>query len=50
MPHGGGKKIPTDGPDYRTLLNWVSAGAPRTPADALKTAEVGYDHLRSLRY
>jgi hypothetical protein len=40
VPHGGGKKLPADGPDYRTLLNWVTAGAPRTPADAPKIVKI----------
>jgi len=40
VPHGGGKKLPPDGTDYRTLLAWVAAGAPRTPADAPKLVKV----------
>jgi hypothetical protein len=34
MPHGGGRKIiPGDG-HYETVLRWLQAGTPRTPADA----------------
>ncbi|MFO0799399.1 MAG: DUF1553 domain-containing protein [Gemmataceae bacterium] len=40
VPHGGGKKLPADGPEYRTLLEWVAAGAPRTPADAPKILRI----------
>src|SRR6478672_12094207 len=29
VPHGGGKKLPADSPEYRTLLEWIAAGAPR---------------------
>ena len=40
VPHGGGKKLPADGPEYRTLVNWITAGAPRTPADAPKIVRI----------
>src|ERR1044072_3286513 len=36
IPHGGGKKLDPDSQDYRTLLSWISAGTPRTSADAPK--------------
>ncbi|WP_419189721.1 DUF1549 and DUF1553 domain-containing protein [Stieleria marina] len=29
VPHGGGRKIEIDSPDYETLVNWISQGAPR---------------------
>ncbi len=32
VPHGGGKKIAADSPEYQKLLRWVTAGTPRTPA------------------
>ncbi len=28
-PHGGGKRIEVDGPEYRRLLAWIQAGMPR---------------------
>jgi hypothetical protein len=40
VPHGGGKKLPLDGPDYRTLRDWIAGGSPRTPADAPKIVKV----------
>ncbi len=40
VPHGGGKKLPADGPEYKTLLDWVAAGAPRTPAGAPKVVRI----------
>lgn len=30
-PHGGGKRFDSDSPDYRTLVKWVSSGAPFGP-------------------
>ena len=29
LPHGGGKKLQTDSPDYQTLLAWIESGFPR---------------------
>ncbi len=29
LPHGGGVRLPVDGDDYRTVLEWIEAGAPR---------------------
>jgi hypothetical protein len=43
VPHGGGKKLAPDSPEYKTLLDWVSAGAPRTPADAAKIVRITVD-------
>ncbi|MBA4067592.1 MAG: S-layer protein [Isosphaera sp.] len=40
VPHGGGKKLPADGPDYRTVRDWIAAGSPRTPADAPKLLRI----------
>ena len=40
VPHGGGKKLPADGPDYRTVRDWIAAGTPRTPADAPKLLKI----------
>src|SRR6478735_4585807 len=40
IPHGGGKKLPEGGPEYRTLLQWIAAGTPRTPADAPKLEKI----------
>jgi hypothetical protein len=34
LPHGGGKRLRPGEGKYETLLRWISAGAPRTPADA----------------
>lgn len=34
MPHGGGKKLDPADPGYQTMLRWIAAGTPRTPADA----------------
>jgi hypothetical protein len=29
VPHGGGKRLEPDSPEYATLLSWIRAGAPR---------------------
>ncbi len=28
VPHGGGRRLDPDGPDYRALLQWIGQGAP----------------------
>ncbi|MFO1091953.1 MAG: DUF1553 domain-containing protein [Planctomycetaceae bacterium] len=33
LPHGGGLRIPRDGDEYRLLLRWIDAGAPRNVPD-----------------
>lgn len=42
VPHEGGKRFGTDSPEYRALVGWIAAGAPRDPADvpSLLTLEV----------
>ena len=35
-PHGGGKRLEPDGPEYRRLLAWIRAGMPRRVPDAAK--------------
>ncbi len=40
MAHGGGKKLPSDGPAYRLIRAWIAAGTPRTPADAAKLERI----------
>jgi hypothetical protein len=32
LAHGGGIRLPKDGAYYDTLLRWIAAGTPRTPA------------------
>jgi hypothetical protein len=34
VPHGGGRRLEPDGPEYRAVLRWIADGTPRTPADA----------------
>ncbi|HYW78485.1 MAG TPA: DUF1549 domain-containing protein, partial [Thermoguttaceae bacterium] len=33
IPHGGGKKIEVDSPEYQNLARWIAAGAPWGDAD-----------------
>ena len=40
LPHGGGKRLEPGTPFYETVLAWVAAGTPRTPATAPKTLSV----------
>ncbi len=40
VPHGGGRKLPLNSPEYRTLRDWIAAGTPRTPADAPKLERI----------
>ena len=40
LPHGGGKKLPLDHPDFEKLRRWIVAGTPRTPADAPKLERI----------
>jgi len=40
MPHGGGKKLPLNDPNYTLVRDWIAAGCPRTPADAPKIVNI----------
>lgn len=40
IPHGGGRRLPADDPNYDLLRRWVAAGCPRTPADAPKLERI----------
>ncbi|HEY1189539.1 MAG TPA: DUF1553 domain-containing protein [Gemmata sp.] len=39
-PHGGGKKIAADSPEFRTIERWIAAGTPRTPGTAPKLEKI----------
>ena len=34
VPHGGGKRIALDGPEYEMILNWIRSGMPRRAENA----------------
>ncbi|HET6572848.1 MAG TPA: DUF1549 and DUF1553 domain-containing protein [Fimbriiglobus sp.] len=34
LPHGGGKRLPTDDPNFAKLREWIGSGTPHTPTDA----------------
>jgi hypothetical protein len=40
VPHGGGKKFAVGDRNYETLLRWIQAGMPRTPADEPKLERI----------
>lgn len=40
VSHGGGRKLPTDHPQYAQLVRWIEAGCPRTPTDAPRLERV----------
>lgn len=35
LPHGGGKRIERDSPEYRVLADWITAGMPRHDATSV---------------
>jgi len=39
-PHGGGKRIEPDGPEYQRLLGWIRAGMPRRTPDAVSLQKI----------
>ena len=39
-PHGGGKRIESDGPEYQRLLAWIRAGMPRRTPDASRLQKI----------
>ncbi|MEE3284231.1 MAG: DUF1549 domain-containing protein, partial [Planctomycetota bacterium] len=39
-PHGGGKRLEPDGPEYRRLLTWIRAGMPRRVPGAAKLERI----------
>jgi len=39
-PHGGGKRIEPDGPEYQRLLGWIRAGMPRRIPDAASLQKI----------
>ena len=39
-PHGGGKRIEPDGPEYQRLLAWIRAGMPRRTPDASRLQKI----------
>ena len=34
VPHGGGRRLEVNGPEYHTMLHWVQQGMPRKAPDA----------------
>lgn len=34
VPHGGGRRLEVNGPEYHTMLHWVQQGMPRKDPDA----------------
>ena len=39
-PHGGGKRIESDGPEYQRLLAWIREGMPRRTPDASRLQKI----------
>ncbi|NBR04888.1 MAG: DUF1553 domain-containing protein [Planctomycetes bacterium] len=48
LPHGGGKKLPSDHPDYKLLSDWISQGTqPSSPTEPkLEAVEIIPSKLR----
>lgn len=40
MPHGGGRKLAKDSPEFALLKRWIANGTPRTPKDAPTLAKI----------
>lgn len=45
VPHGGGKRLDPNGPDFATLRSWVLSGMPRTIANAPKLERVSVEPM-----
>ncbi|MBM3971414.1 MAG: DUF1549 domain-containing protein [Planctomycetes bacterium] len=43
VPHGGGKRLESNGPDFATLRSWVLAGTPRAIPNAPKLERISVD-------
>ena len=41
--HGGGRKLPKDGPGYRIVVDWIAAGAPFANASAMTSAPLALE-------
>ena len=48
VPHGGGKRLAADGPEYATLLRWIRAGMPREVSGTPKLAKVTVDPVEKI--
>ena len=44
IPHGGGKRIEIDSPDYKTLLDWVKQGAKRSTENETTLSHIELNH------
>ncbi len=43
VPHGGGRKIDRDSPQYRRLVRWIAAGAPLSVPDERPVTRIEVD-------
>src|SRR5262249_7288260 len=43
VAHGGGKRLPAEGPYYDLVRRWIVAGCPRTPASAPKVERISIE-------
>jgi hypothetical protein len=43
LPHGGGVRLEPRTSPYETILRWVAAGMPRTPADAPRVQQIAVE-------
>lgn len=39
-PHGGGKRLNPDGPDYQMIRRWIAAGTPASAPDAPRVVRI----------
>ncbi len=40
VPHGGGRRLEVDGPEYQTMLNWIRQGMPRKAPTATTLKQI----------
>lgn len=40
IPHGGGRRLEVNGPEYQTMVDWVRQGMPRKAPDAAKLISI----------
>src|SRR5204863_2257749 len=40
VPHGGGKRLPSESADYQVVRRWVAAGAPASAPDVPKVTRL----------
>jgi Protein of unknown function (DUF1549)/Protein of unknown function (DUF1553) len=48
VPHGGGRRLPTDDPHHDLVRRWIAAGCPRTPPSAPKLERISVEPVERI--